>query len=1504
MFCSIEWPLGDKMALAVLAALIVPCLSVSKLSNLPSVVTSEDEVFSLPLFSYFSGNNLEFNITATSAENLNVQIPDPFSMKLLTSPPSPYPAANAYPGLHPTSVLLDLVYDAGITYVLNPVNNLIQAYSVGYQGEVQSVWTYEVETTFTQPVIRRLRHYSDALDNRYIVVLMQSYETLNKQEFARFDVYLLSTPQITAAPTSVLNLDLQDFRYFSKVDFVPIVTPSDQSILIVSCGVIRPSGQETDFLMGYNLTDVNQPAFLQQIDTYDNIPGAIGSVALHTVGIAYVNDMLYVLDREVGLVTFVFLEDYFLESDFFDIVRFGTPVSINAPQYGTNYLAVGTSNGLLMIDFVSNDNEFKWIPIVLSDGNPWVPYSAVLSSHYVFINAGQFGQSSFIVADYEGAYSSAVKRLWDLQQEVGKPYLPFAMYNVVQLLQPNQYVYFRSDSDALRVFSLEVGRWQLQGTASESSPYEAEVSALDLGDPLAEANSTLKVNYLSQKDTSILCGSGYLLTEQLTGPIFTPDILGIQAQASIPVSQLFSGPAVEFTLDFSDIPAGLTFDYLPQLPKITISEAFAFPEVSQQVFFLGVTSDSIYLAEGSALHQYFPNCTLSQSITLPSESTPLSLADGGEGVIYVLTKAATGMQLLSLNPDNLEVLSTVDTPAGCFAVKLQINYLYCLAATELAVYDVDLTPVYQITAETLGLQNLEISDIAVQFSQYSQRFILFISCKVNGLVAVDVTELPFNPASLPISLQSAQSTAAVSLFSLDMNQLVQVNGDGSVYVFDIENSPSAPLVKQMPSWVTAEAPVAWTKIYGLAAIGYSSQLYFYDYANTVHNSLFASLPVQGTYQLKGCCGAFYVLSTATEVTMTIYTPVATATSQGLQFTYDVSVALDPNEFLQDSEAVLGTLTASNSFGSQVSLPVVLNVESQGHVIFLNTTALPASDLLVPYNSTSSLALFTVFSGQNLDLYININGEYPYIYYNETNYDPALLWPVVEYTDHYYFSEESYDNTTTSSILLLPNNLTLALTGTLLSVYTITGEAHGEWVQVPNATFVGNIDLLELTGNAGLQDCPLLTLAASSSDSVLLALYCNGDIDVGLGASGETSFSQLTFLTFNLTTHNATEAYSELLLFSPVLFRARNATEPRQFYFAMVDALSGKENNHMTWSKMMWMLDGTVTYVANQTVVDFFLLGLDLLCIADVDMLPNGNGVAIYVADACYGLRVLEFDPSSKEPIKLFNSTSLPVLPNSWVSGDVLQSLRLCNGLLFAIETSTILLRFSLSNPLNPQPLPPCQRYNTAQFQYYSAVPSLTCSSLDPLSGAFLAARLSDGNGNAVVRIFDLEADLDSVILKDISLGSTPDHYTQIFSFYGGGLISTLENDATAFSVWLLRHAYIEFPLFTDAEYEEMVQQWGTPNFTIKVTAVNEQMALNTTSVFVSRQSFSPSPPPHHHSGSSPSYWWIWLLIAILVILVFVGSFVGIRAYRKRRGLSSSRSVSLAEEPLTVDEFRE
>jgi len=1488
------------MALAVLAALIVPCLSVSKLSDLPSVVTSEDEVFSLPLFSYFSGNTLEFNITATSAKNLDVQIPDPFALKLLT--PFPYSTNNLYPGLPPTSILMDLVYDAGFTYLLNPVNNVIQAYSVGCQGEVQQLWMYEVQTTYTQPVIRRLRHYSDTLNNRYIVVLMQSFETINKHEFARFDVYLLSTPQITLVPTSVLDLELLYFRYFSKVDLVPIVTPNSQSILIVSCGVISPSGQETDFLMGFNLTDVHQPAFLQQINAYNNIPGAAGGVPLHTVDIAYINDMLYVLDREVGLVTFMFFEDFFLETDFIDIVRFGTPTSVSVPLLG-NYLAVGTSNGLLLIDFMRSDNEFKWIPIVLSDGDPWVPYSAVLSGHYIFINALQFGQSAFIVADYESAYTSAIKRLWDLQEEVGKPYLPFAMSSVVQLLQPNQYLYFRSDKDALRVFSLEVGRWQLQGTASDAAPYEAEVAALDMGDPLAEANSTLKVNYLSQKDTSILFGSGYLLTTQLAGPTFTPDILGTKALASIPVSQLFSGPATEFSLNFNDIPAGLTFDYLPQLPKMTISEAFPLSEVSQQALLLGVTADSIYLAEGSILYQYYPNCTLSQSTTLPNEATFLSLADGGDGLIYVLTKSANGVQLLAVETGSLGVQSTAGVPAGCLAVKLQINYLYCLAGTELAVYDTDLALVYTITPASLGLQNLEISEIAVQFSQYSQRFILFISCKVNGLVAVDITSLPFNPNTLPTTIQLAQATTGVSLYSPDVNTLVQVNEDGSVYVFDIANSPSAQLVKQMPSWATAEAPIACAKIYGMMAIGYFSQLYFYDYANAVHNSLFTSLPVQGAYQLKGSFGSFYLLSTGAEVSMTVYTPVAVPTAQGLQFTYDVSVALDPNEFLQDSKEVLGTLTARNSFGSQVSLPVLLNVESQGHIIFLNSTALPSTDLLIPYNSTASLALSDVFSGQNLDLYININGQYPYVYYNESNYDPALLWPVVEYTDRYSFSEGSYDNTTTSSILLLPGNLTLALTGTLLSVYTITGVAHGEWTQVPNATFVGSIDLQEFPGNENLQDCPLLTLAVSSSDSVLLAVYCSGEGDVGLGASGETAFNQLTFLTFNLTTHNATDAYHELLLFSPVLFRARNATEPRQFYFAMIDDLNGGENNHMTWSQMMWMLDGSVVYVTNQTVVDFYMLGLDSLCIADVDVMPSGNGAVIYVADACYGLRVLEYDPSSKEPVKLFNSTKLPVMPNSWVSGDVLQSVRLCNGLLFAMETSSILLRFSLSSPLKPQPLPPFQRYSTAQFHYYSSVPSLTCSSLDPLSGGFLAARLSDGNGNAVARVFDLETDLDSAILKDISLGAAPDHYTQIFSFYDG-LICTLESDATAFSVWLLRHAYIEFPLFTEAGYQEMLQQWGTPNFTIKVTAVNEQMALNTTTVFVSRQVPSPSPHSKSDSDSSPSYWWVWLLIAILVILIFVGSFVGIRAYRKRRGQSSSRSISLAEEPLTVDEFRE
>ena len=1488
------------MALVVAAALLGLVHSVSPISNLPSIVTSEDEVFSFPLFSYFSGNNLLFNITSTSTNGLDINLPDPFSMKQTDT--FKYASANTYSGLTPSSTLLNVASVMGTSYVLNPLNNDIQLYSVDFQGTVTALWTYTVKTTYTQPVITRIRHYSGAQDNVNLLVLMESLETIKDQEFKRFDTYIVPIMDITEVPTSQTDLDIENFRYFSKVDLVPIMTPSGNTLLIVSCADIS-SGVETDFLMGYNITDITDVAFLQQIDSYMNIPGATGHVPLHTVGIAYINDLFYVLDREVGLVTFVIMEDFFLESDFIDIIRFGTPTSINAPVGVGNYLAVGTDKGLLVLDFTQADNEYKWIPIVLADGSPWIPYSAVLSGHYIFTNALQKGQNSFIIADYESNYISSIKRLWNLETEIGSdPFYPFAMYTVVQLLEPNQYVYFRSDQDALRVFLVDVGRWVLQGTASEATPYLADIEAIDLGDPLDVANSTLKVEYMTQKNTTILYGNGYLLGGEVVGPVIAPNIMGTDGLFEISVNELFSGPDMNYRVNFASIPAGVTLKYNPELPRTTLSESILLTEMSTNSVLLSATDDSLYISDGSTLHKCDLSGAITNTTTLPNDAIAISVVDSAQGSVYVLAENEQAKDLFTVDSYSFEVSATAkNVPNDCFDIKQGMVYLYCLSPSQLTLYSADMTVAYTITPAVLSLKELQITDITDQISVYSQRFILFIACKINGLVVVDVTNVMYAPVSLPASVQASYATDAAYLHSPDTNTLVMVNADGSIFTFDIENSPTTAIMKRIPGWEQGEMK-GMERLSGLVVTSYEGVLYLYDYVNTVHNALFAVENIPGKYQIKGHSNTLYLLnSTATALSLSLLTPLGQSTAQGYQLTYPVALTLDPNEFVQDSGVIQGTVTAFNSFESQLVVPFAVNVESQGHVIFLNSTALPTTELIIPYNITSNLPLFTVFSGQNLDLYININGKYPYILYNETNYDPAVLWPEVELTDEYLFTSDVTDNTT-SSIVLLPTNLTLALTGTALGVYEITGVPHGEWTHVPNATLKSTSDLADVTHNLDIQDCPLISLVSSSLSTALLAVYCYGNQDMlVLGSvSGASTFNQLSFLELNLQTLNVTEVHSELLPFSPVLFRARNATQPQEFYFAMVDYLDTNENNHLVWSKLMWQ-PGNVKYTYNQTVVDFYLLGLDTLCIADVDILPNEVGAILYVADECYGLRVVQFTPTATVPVQLMTSLSLPVIQDSYVPGDAIQSVCLCNGLLYAIETSTILLRFSLKSLVLPDPLPPYQRYNTAASQYTTTVPSLTCSSMDTNGGGFLAARLSDGQGNAVARIYDLEADADSAILRDVKLGTAPEHYTQVFSFYGG-LLSTLEDDASAFQVWLIRHAYIEFPLFTDEAYQHMTTQWGTPNFTILVTAINEQMELNTTSIFVSRSTAQPSPPSKSNDDSSPSYWWVWLLIAILVVLLFIGSFLAIRVYRKRR--NSTRSISLAEEPLPVNEFRE
>lgn len=1468
------WTAGLVVGLAVAVQLV---------ADLPELTVSDGEVFTVPLADYFQGNNVNFTLLG-GAQSVMPGIEDPFDLKDMQQE---FKYESEYMG--PEGTLggqMKVINQQGATFILNSYNNIIQSYYLDPYGIVYPQWNLTLRLSYAQPIIQKMCNLT-GLHTNDLYVLVSSLETIGEWQFTRYDIFLLNITDLSIAPPYPLNLELEDIRYFSTVDMEAIYGDpyGYERILVTSCTEVRSPSESHNYLLFYNVTDPESVQFMQQVVAYAGIAGYTNDVPLHTVGFAYFQQNLYILDQGVGLFTFNFVGNFFLSSDFVDILRFGTPVSICAPMGDLGYLIVGTVNGLVLIDSGEISlMEYMWIPTILANGKAWVPLSSQSTGRYIFTNSQQSAQTSFLVTDITQPFGCYIQRQWRFSTLIPiNVFLYNAPFILAQQLDPTILYLFRSDMDALRVFQVKVGTWAIEGTALESTQYTAQVLAVNLGNPLDTAVSNLYVNYLQLNDTSILLGTGYTLSSSST-PLtlaFTPDLTGTTALVSLNISQLYSGPGLVFSLSFSSLPDGISFNYTSEYEKLSLINSL---DLELDTGNLAALSEGYaYIFVGKSIYIYnVNNETLKTYMTVDLgdyEGNYLAVANSR---LYVLaTNTVTGtLTLLGRSLDGEWSCTVSDTPADCFKVKSLFAYIVCVSQGEVTLFDWNLSLLGSVGAERMSLKAIQIVDISGQVTDYTQRSIMYFACKINGLVGVDITYFQYYEI-LGHFVGLSSATSGVYLLSLE-NTLAQANSDGSVFIINVENAPNIQLIRTLPSW-SSSTLLGVRHIAGFLVAQQGATLYFYDFLTAVHSALYYSMSLHPECQFAGSGTNLVLFCPAAQGSSLLqYQPSGFSTSTGFVYSYNITLAIDLQQFSWDYKQVNGTLCVTNQAGSVVQAVVVVGVETQGHVVLQNVSALVGL-VSIPYTQEAVFNLGTVFSGQNLRLFLNVNGDYPIFTPNSSKVDPIALAPSVDITSQYLLSP--YLNA--CSVLLLPNNITILLTDDLVQVCEVQTEPSNSWLEPQNASLLAEIDFRTLANDSSIDTCSLLTLAYYAPPRVLVGFYCSGEM---LLDSGQSMYDALILASLDLKSLNFTVAYKTFLAFPPIVMKAKYDIIQGYIYMLLIDSMGEAVfSNHLVWYMFNVTASGAVSMVGNSTIIDFFLLHIPTLCVQDADIYlrPNSGGY-IYIADACYGVRIVTFAvPAGKGYALHYGGNGQVGDPE-----DPMTSILVCDGGLYALTHSGLLDRFNLSAPLNLAAMQPVQRYNPIGRNFTALPASLTCipgSSLRPQS--FLLGLLSTGTDSVYIRVYDLQASVNSTILRDIPLAEAGCcGYQPISGISGGSFVSL--NLMYGFQVWTLHHPYLLVPALSSTNYMVMLEKWGGYNFSLFLTAENDQMSINSSVFFLSRpNASSPVGPGDGDSGSSSPYWWVWLLVAIAVVLTFIGISIAVRIYQRRQKEPDSEAAS-------------
>lgn len=201
----------------------------------------------------------------------------------------------------------------------------------------------------------------------------------------------------------------------------------------------------------YNFTEPFEPLLIQTVNKYYTLPNAKMLIPSPIDSIT-IDDYILLLDTNIGVITYV--QDssgFFLESDYFDLSRFGNSYSLNYEQSdlnSQNVISVGTDTGLITF----NEARFDEVFWVYSDdiyGDDAPVLSNKHSSGYFFLDVQGINSTSLMIVDDRSPYSQDVLLHLDIQNLVGDSFDSNGLWEIFEGAI-GQFYYTRFDSNGLK----------------------------------------------------------------------------------------------------------------------------------------------------------------------------------------------------------------------------------------------------------------------------------------------------------------------------------------------------------------------------------------------------------------------------------------------------------------------------------------------------------------------------------------------------------------------------------------------------------------------------------------------------------------------------------------------------------------------------------------------------------------------------------------------------------------------------------------------------------------------------------------------------------------------------------------------------------------------------------------------------------------------------------------------------------------------------------------------
>lgn len=1386
------------------------------IQELGEIIMFQSESISLNLYDFFEGNYLTFSSNSSS-----LQLPDKAQL-LLTSNKS-YPYYENQSSVRKSFITWDAL---NLTFLLDFHNTTLYLYTVSKTSLSLSIY-YKYNVNYT---VQQIVPWTN--DDLFRIFVITS-EEINR-------IFLLHP-----AANSIIQLNMWDVKYLQDL----------KSCSVTNTNYIPFIGnlyENWGIVLIYDMSIPTIPIINQVLQ---GITKNSNERFMPTEAISYQssdNDpVLVILDTNYGLK--FFNHDSYLYQEYYkvNLTSFGCLSTLDIftndfyKQISQDIiiLAVGTCSGLVTVDYNYMLPMFLIKGLTKADLIEGVIDTQIINNLY-FI---QLNNDAMIIAE-DTINSQDSLYILDLLSLV-KGYSKGAKWIIMPAI--DCFLYIRSDYDGIKAYNMTFDIPFLNITQEYDNK---GVMITAMNDLQERASITYYVKQLDSMNT-IEYINGYKMSHY-NDIIIQVIFEGFSQEIEFDVYQFVSGRSLDYRFELTptNYPVNVTTS---DFEKITYYERLFLKnncskvlETSLFMAIIDTTFISIIAKSDMNQIEYF----IAENITC---------AYVKYGSLFFSYMNNSKSYITSYSLWDIQIAQVIDP---CTQIQIADKYLICSSLDFLSIYAFTSPkyslfhyfPITEIFEKNEIIRSIAASNIeSIQYSSY-----LYVLTTFNKIFIVNLDAL--TPGNYELTkIRSITIKNSLSLYASSLQLYILTSFTVEVYSHELFFVKSIPFESSpLTAYLLNDFLFIQTENNGLVLL---------DGLQTTLNSYFSEMIIDDNCALS-CAWIendqsmfqFLCNDNNVEQYLDIYYSQCPGTyiDEPCVMYLSFNIVLnDPTTMNNGQYYLYGNVNVYNDFDHK-SLNVTFELIVYGQAVMIHQND-DFKNRSIDYNSGFSLNMLNVFSGNNMELTLILNGQEKSMETNEN--DPITLQPNLIITSTYSDLNEDFISLLSISLYDISLLITSTVSGKLLILEGLMPD-----YDLNKMTLIKSFEISEYIGENGV--CNNIEYVSSKDNTTLIVATCyyiKNSTYYWESIPGYSKSSCQNMLAFWHLDQNTWEVIKLDLFsmdFNPKFLQVVT-NDQYHFTIFLINDINRYQifiysNNFIKRMTFSW--EYVSVDLDEDEIINFNSLNLNYFYATSVDGVYQ-NGLFIMVADYWYGMYILKVTKGKSEIY-----TKTPAYDD-----DPIISVGVVYKEIYTVTNSGIMIIYLTNTDMIPKYSTKRYQFTTEDYEISSIPSSISFSS--HYHGQYLTYPVVYGDKMLYYRIIDLRASFTSTLIRDIKFANGKYNYFTLV-FVGSNRIAFI-NESSQIVCYMISEYTLKVKEMSDENYDEMYKIWGTNMFNVTVKANNNNNENATNPIFVEIYRYKDD----DKSGITTPLW-IFFVIAfgILIILGVSVKVIYIMIFRKRR----------------------